>query len=228
MVAPVRALSAFVRQIQDGIFHPDNPQSNFYPRGEPGVPGTPHPVFQPTTPVFAGATTAAESRVEERVFQDPDDFVDSLLREDLHEQAGGGQNVPTRETACVDLVSESLSESDTSSFNSDFADSDADEPDAGGDFSLQAPLKRARTTTEYPKEDAFVKNNRSKIFHCIPGIGDRVSGSVYSNGNLLQRSFTACGRSTSSNYEMVLEISDWTAKCRICFSFKGKRGPAFE
>ena len=60
LVAPGRALSAVVRQIQDGIFHPDNPQSNFYPHGEPGVPGTPHPVFQPTTPIFAGATTAAE------------------------------------------------------------------------------------------------------------------------------------------------------------------------
>ena len=121
--------------------------------------------------------------MEERVFQDPDDFVGSLLREDLHEQVKEEQNVPTHETACVDLVSESLSESDTSSFNSDFADSDADEPEAGGDFSLQAPSKRARTTTEYPKEDALVKNSRSKIIHCIPGIGDRVSGSVYSNGN---------------------------------------------
>ena len=33
---------------------------------------------------------------------------------------------------------------------------------------------------EYPKDDAFVKNNRSKIIHCIPGIGDQVSKSAYS------------------------------------------------
>ena len=62
------------------------------------------------------------------------------------------------------------------------------------------PRKRARTMIEYPKDDGFsLKNNRSKIIHCSPGIGDQVSTSVYANGNLMQQNFTACGRSTSSN-----------------------------
>ncbi len=222
LVAPVRALSAVVRQIQDGIFHPDNPRSNSYPQGEPGVPGRPNPVFQPTTPVFSGAKTVAEPRTDAGVFQDPDEFVDTLLQEESHGHVKEEQTIPTHETDCVDLVSESVSESETSSFNSDFADSDVDEPESGGYVGLQASLK---TTIEYPKEHAFVKNNRSKITHCIP-IGDQVSGSVYSNGNLLQQTLTACGRSTSSNYEMGFEISDWTVKCRICF--KGRRGPALE
>ncbi len=37
LVAPVRALSAVIRLIQDGVFYPDNPRSNFYPHGQPGV-----------------------------------------------------------------------------------------------------------------------------------------------------------------------------------------------
>ena len=71
-----------------------------------------------------------------------------------------------------------------------------------------------------------MRNNRSKIIHCIPGVGDQVSQSVYPNGNLMQQNFTACGRSTASNYSVVHEIADWTAKCRVCF--KGTRGPALQ
>ena len=33
LVAPVRALSAVIRLIQEGVFYPDNPRSNFYPHG---------------------------------------------------------------------------------------------------------------------------------------------------------------------------------------------------
>ena len=101
-------------------------------------------------------------------------------------------------------MSESASDSDTSSLHSDFVDSDVDVPESGDYACLHAPPKRARTMIEYPKEDAFVKNNRSKIIHCIPGIGDQVSQSVYANGSLMQQNFTACGRSTSSNYSMDL------------------------
>ncbi len=123
-------------------------------------------------------------------------------------------------------LSESASDSDTSSFNSDFEDSDVDEPESGDYDCLKPPSKRARLLVEYTKEDAFARNNRSKVIHCIPGAGDQVSQSVYSNGNLMQQNFTACGRSTASNYTVVHEITDWTAKCRVCF--KGKRGPALE
>ena len=80
LVAPVRALSAVIRLIQDGIFYPDNPRSNFYPHGEPGIPGTPNPVFQPKTPVFSGSKAAEEPKAYQPVFQDPDEFVDSLLQ----------------------------------------------------------------------------------------------------------------------------------------------------
>ncbi len=90
-----------------------------------------------------------------------------------------------------------------------------DEPESGDFDCLKAPPKRARLmveNTKEVKEDAFVKSNRSKIIHCIPGVGDQVSQSVYANGNLMQQNFTACGRSTSSNYSVVHEIADWTAK----------------
>ena len=76
LVAPVRALSAVIRLIQDGIFYPDNPRSNFYPHGEPGIPGTPNPVFQPKTPVFSGSKAAEKPKAYEPVFQDPDEFVE--------------------------------------------------------------------------------------------------------------------------------------------------------
>ena len=99
-----------------------------------------------------------------------------------------------------------------------------DEPESGDYDCLKAPPKRARWSS-IPRT-MLLRNNRSKIIHCIPGVGDQVSQSVYANGNLMQQNFTACGRSTSSNYSVVHEIADWTAKCRVCF--KGKRGPALE
>ncbi len=206
--------------------YPDNPRSNFYPHGEPGIPGTPNPVFQPKTPVFCGSKAAEEPKAYQPVFQDPDEFVDSLLQSEQVDEIKEEQNPDIQGDDLVDLVSESASDSDTLSFNSDFEDSDVDEPESGDYNCLKAPQKRARLMVEYTKDDAFVRNNRSKIIHCIPGVGDQVSQSVYANGNLMQQKFTACGRSKSSNYSGVHETADWTAKCRVCC--KGKRGPALE
>ena len=226
LVAPVRPLSAVIRLIQEGVFYPDNPRSNFYPHGEVGGPGTPNPVFQPRTPVFTGSRPMEEMKAQSQTFQGPDEFVESLLQTEQFEEVKEELNQGIQVDELVDLVSESASDSDTSSFNSDFEDSDVDEPESGDYDCLKPPSKRARLLVEYTKEDAFVRNNRSKIIHCIPGLGDQVSQSVYSNGNLMQQNFAACGRSTASNYSVVHEIADWTAKCRVCF--KGKRGLALE
>ena len=164
--------------------------------------------------------------MQPQTFQDPDEFVESLLQTEQIEEVKEEPNQDVRVDELVDLVCESASDSDTSSFNSDFEDSDVGEPESGDYDCLKPPSKRARLLVEYTKEDAFVRNSRSKIIHCIPGVGDQVSQSVYLNGNLMQQNFTACGRSTASNYTVVQEIADWTAKCRVCF--KGKRGPALE
>ena len=172
------------------------------------------------TPVFAGSRVAEETKAYGPVFQDPDEFVESPLQSEQVEEIKEEQNPKAHGDELVDLVSESASDSDTSSFNSDFVDSDVDEPESGDYACLKAPPRRARMMIEYTKEDAFVKNNRSKIIHCIPGV-DQVTQSVYANGNLMQQNFTACGRSTSSNYSVIHEIADWAAKCRVCF--KGKR-----
>ena len=122
LVAPVRALSAVIRLIQDGVFHPDNPRSNFYPHGEPGVPGTPNPVFQPKTSVFTGSRSAEGAKPPGPIFQDPDDFVESLLQSEQADEVKDEQSTSVQADELVDLVSESESDSDTSTFNSDFED----------------------------------------------------------------------------------------------------------
>ena len=43
----------------------------FYPHAEPGVPGTPNPVFQPKTPVFTGSRPMEEMKAQPQTFQDP-------------------------------------------------------------------------------------------------------------------------------------------------------------
>lgn len=58
------------------------------------------------------------------VFQDPDEFVESLRRDESAEEVKEEQSVRIHDTEYVGLVCESASESDTSSFNSDFVDSD--------------------------------------------------------------------------------------------------------
>ena len=137
--------------------------------------------------MFSGSRAAEEPKAYGPVFQDPDEFVESLLQSEQVDEIKEEQTPNAQGDELVDLVSESASDSDTSSFNSDFEDSDVDEPESGDYDCLKAPPKRARMMIEYTKEDAFVKNNWSKINHCVPGIGDQVSQSVYANGNLMQR-----------------------------------------
>lgn len=71
--------------------------------------------------------------------------------------------------------------------------------------------------------DVMVKNTKSGIIHSVPDIAHGVSQSVYSNGELLQRKTTKCGRLTSAGFAVVRNVPDWTAKCRVCF--KGCREP---
>ena len=110
-----------------------------------------------------------EIGAQSQTFQDPDEFVESLLQSEQFDEVKEEPNQSVQVDEVVDLVSDSATGSDTSSFNSDFEDSDVDEPESGDYDCLKPPSKRARMLVEYTKEDAFVRNNRSKIIHCIPG-----------------------------------------------------------
>ena len=116
--------------------------------------------------------------------------------------------------AVVDLVTESESETSTSGCEDAFSDEERQSEVSDGDVEPSA---------EHVLKDAFVKNKSSGIIHRIPDVGHKVSGSVYGNGELLQRRVTKCGRMTSSGFIVMQTIEDWTAKCRICF--KGCRAP---
>ena len=180
------------------------------------------------TPVYLGASTGKKPNVEEKTFADPDGFISEILQDEPEQFVKVEHQSENVAEGVVDLVSESESSSDTDSFNSDFEDSDVDGPGSAsvGEEPPFPPAKRVRISLELAGDDAFVKNKRSKIIHRILGAGDRVTHSVYANGELMKESFTACGRSTQTNYEVVHEISDWTSRCRVCFC--GRRAPALE
>ena len=50
--APVRAFQKVLTMIQGGIFHPDEPRSQYFTGANLMAPGTPMPTFQPATPAF--------------------------------------------------------------------------------------------------------------------------------------------------------------------------------
>ena len=109
------------------------------------------------------------------------------------------------------------SSSQTSSSNEDDAESECEKQD-------EVSETEDRPNAQAAIEDAFVRNDKSKIIHRIPGIGSETSSSVYANSELLQAKTTKCGRLTSAGFTIVGSIPDWTAKCRICF--KGCRAPS--
>jgi hypothetical protein len=58
-VAPVKALQHVILLIKDGQVHPDQGRSDFFTHGNPLVPGTPAPIFQPGAPAFLSREVSA-------------------------------------------------------------------------------------------------------------------------------------------------------------------------
>ena len=205
--APAQALQRVIILIRDGHFTPDQNRAGYFKDGNPLVPGTPAPHFQPGTPAFLNREILAEpvpavqadggwEQVEVK-----SDYPDLRQSKELEEDEP--ELVPS-------------SDSISSSSNCEDAESDDEKGNEVSD-SEKPPSVQSFL------HDAFVKNSKTGIIHRIPDIGLEVSGSVYANGELVQGKTTKCGRLASSGYSIVEAIPDWTAKCRICF--KGCRAP---
>ena len=211
--APVKALQRVLILIKNGEFDPDQNRSNFFPAGNPLVPGTPAPVFQPGTPACLAnvADTEQEAPPSPGVRSSgPDDF--SLV--DAKSEAAEFREDVMEDSAPVVVSSSSDSPSSTS--GSEDVESDGEQDDEVEAASPEAIVQ------EWDGE-AFVKNAKTTTIHSVPDVGHLVTDSTYANSELLQRRTTRCGRMTSSGFTVVRFIEDWTLKCRICF--KGRRQP---
>ena len=132
---------------------------------------------------------------------------------------------PKKESECIEVDSaiqaseiEVLSSSDSSSSTSGCEDVDSDV-----EHEVEVSHDRRPPNEDEFSLDAMVKNGRTGIIHRVPDIGPDISGSIYTNGELLQKKTTKCGRLTSAGFIVVQTVPDWTAKCRVCF--KGCREP---
>ena len=214
--APVKALQRVLLLIKDGEFDPDQNRSNFFRSGNPLAPGTPAPMFQPGTPAFLSAEVVSRPATAqhdlEEVERDEEEF--SLVGAKTEESDAGDR----AEEHPAEIVVSSSSESPSSTSGSEDVNSDDEK-----DYEVETGAPSAMSLLQTAVTDAFVRNGTTGTVHAVPGVGDRVSQSVYANGELLQRRTTRCGRMTSSGFTIVHTISDWTAKCRICF--RGCREP---
>ena len=132
---------------------------------------------------------------------------------------------PKKASECIEVDSaiqaseiEVLSSSDSSSSTSGCEDVDSDV-----EHEVEVSHDRRPPNEDEFSLDAMVKNGRTGIIHRVPDIGPDISGSIYTNGELLQKKTTKCGRLTSAGFIVVQTVPDWTAKCRVCF--KGCREP---
>ena len=199
--APVRALQRVLVLIRDGQFDPDQSRADFFQRTNPLVPGTPAPVFQPGTP--ACLTQEAPAVVQEPEPNDGDwEHVEPKKEDSI------------RETPSVQVMSDievvSSSESESSTSGCEDVDSDLEQTNEVDDAERPA-------NEDVFSLDGMVKNNKSGIIHAVPDIAPVVTESSYTNGEILQKRTTRCGRITSSGFTVVHSVPDWTAKCRICF-----------
>lgn len=211
--APVKALQRVLILIKNGEFDPDQNRSNFFPAGNPLVPGTPAPVFQPGTPASLANVADREQEAPPSPgvrSSGPDDF--SLV--DAKSEAAEFREDVMEDSAPVVVSSSSDSPSSTS--GSEDVESDGEQDDEVEAASPEAIVQ------EWDGE-AFVKNTKTTTIHSVPDVGHLVTDSTYANSELLQRRTTRCGRMTSSGFTVVRFIEDWTLKCRICF--KGRRQP---
>ena len=206
-VAPVKALQRVLTLIRDDEFETDQPRADFFKGANPLAPGTPAPVFQPGTPAFL----SKEMGVEHCAAAGPEYEWEHIT--------------PKKESECIEVDSaiqaseiEVLSSSDSSSSTSGCEDVDSDV-----EHEVEVSHDRRPPDEDEFSLDAMVKNGRTGIIHRVPDIGPDISGSIYANGELLQKKTTKCGRLTSAGFIVVQTVPDWTAKCRVCF--KGCREP---
>ena len=179
--------------IKNGEFDPDQNRSNFFPAGNPLVPGTPAPVFQPGTPACLAnvADREQEAPPSPRVRSSgPDDF--SLV--DAKSEAAEFREDVMEDSAPVVVSSSSDSPSPTS--GSEDVESDGEQDDEVEAASPEAIVQ------EWDGE-AFVKNTKTTTIHSVPDVGHLVTDSTYANSELLQRRTTRCGRMTSSGFTVV-------------------------
>ena len=214
-IAPVKALERVIALIRDGVFTPDQSRADYFQSGNPLAPGTPAPMFQPGTPAF----------LAEGMPKPAGEVSESQPSFDISEDSGWQKVQWKGEPETLDAISPqgvseielvSDSSSQTSSSNEDDAESECEKQD-------EVSETEAPPDPQVAVQDAFVRNDKSKIIHRIPGIGSETSASVYVNSELIQAKTTKCGRLTSAGFTVVQSIPDWTAKCRICF--KGCRAP---
>ena len=207
-VAPVKALQRVLTLIRDGEFEPDQPRADFFKGTNPLAPGTPAPVFQPWNAClfvkriqglslmlqWNQMVSGSTSRRRRRLSA-------SKLTVHFRHLRLKSCHLPThRRRHQVAMTS-------IQTWKNEVEVSDDRRPPNEDRFSL----------------DAMVKNGRTGIIHSVPDIGPDISGSVYANGELLQKKTTKCGRLTSAGFVVVQTVPDWTAKCRVCF--KGCREP---
>ena len=208
---PVRALERVFVMIREKSFAPDGPRSQFFPMTpQPGAAPAfpPTPVFQafaPKTPV-ASFTKAADDHLPEAESKNPLSEVKEESSE-VDVVSGLGVALSVNETIEVSSESDSASSSEAeSNLISSEDERKGEEP--------SPKMPRIVRMAESPElNEVWVQNPSSKIVRAVVRHGSFQSGIP----------ITKCGRRADKSFTSVAVLTDWAAKCRVCF--KGRRQP---
>ena len=208
---PVRALERVFVMIREKSFAPDGPRSQFFPMTpQPGAAPAfpPTPVFHasdPKTPVV-NLVQPIDGQTKQlgAVSQDVE------VKEEVSDaDATSGADITMSLGETLDVSSES--ESASSSEAQTELESSEDEA------IVRDQVPKAPTivkVTESPDiHEVWLQNPSSKIVHAV------VKHACQNNSPPI----TKCGRRADKEFNSVAVLTDWTAKCRICF--KGRRQP---
>ena len=208
---PVKALERVFVMIRDKSFAPDGPRSQFFPMTpQPGAAPAfpPTPVFQacaPRTPVAPFARTS-HGQVPEA---EPRNQAVEVKEESSEVDVVSGQGISLSVDETIDVSSESES-ADSSEAETDLMSSEDD----GKIEEPPSKIPRILRVAESPEiNEVWMQNPSSKVVHAVVRHGSSPSGVP----------ITKCGRRADKSLTSVAVLTDWTAKCRVCF--RGRRQP---
>ena len=126
-------------------------------------------------------------------------------------QAGGvsarGIDMSVDETIDISSDSESASSSEAET------DLVSSEDERGAVEPLSKAPKIPKVTESPELNEVWMQNPSSKIVHAVARHGSQLSDIP----------ITKCGRRADRSFNSVAVLTDWTAKCRVCF--RGRRQP---
>lgn len=220
-VGPVRALERVILLIKSKQFFPDAQRSNYFPGGNPLIPGTPRPMqMQPMTPAFQVCRPALQTPTGPRPAEhdhrlEADRAVPEMVIP--KDEPDGWTNLaetPMSEGVVIELSSDTGNESASTSELNESSEDDRE-------FAETYAVDRAKETKIAEGFTVVVQNTKTKVVHECKS---RVLVELASDRDFhdyMDGGVTTCGRIIDKRLELIQSSYSWTLRCRVCF--RGRR-----